>query len=166
VLARRSQTRGDEVREATKNGLRFRVTLPGEVTAVLRWHVERLPRGPMQESDLLFPSEAGGFRSPTVLDKPFKDVCKHLSSGKSRSAASAATSPTEAKQRSWRVQPYEDLGLLPFIALVPRNSTNSPKPSRTSRRARSQWAETQSESESCFSRQAGSESRSRSIRTI
>ena len=31
VLARRSQTRGDEVREATKNSTRFRVTLPSEV---------------------------------------------------------------------------------------------------------------------------------------
>src|SRR6185312_2359386 len=29
VLARRSQTRGDEVLEATKNATRFRVTLPG-----------------------------------------------------------------------------------------------------------------------------------------
>ena len=36
----------------------------------------------MQESDLLFQSETGNFRSPTVLDKPFKDVCKHLSLGK------------------------------------------------------------------------------------
>jgi hypothetical protein len=24
----------------------------------------------------------GGFRSPTVLDKPFKDICQHLSLGK------------------------------------------------------------------------------------
>ena len=36
----------------------------------------------MRESDLLFPSETGGFRSPTVLDKPFKDICQHLSLGK------------------------------------------------------------------------------------
>jgi hypothetical protein len=50
--------------------------------AVLLWHADRLPAGPMQESDLLFPSETGGFRSPTVLDKPFKDVCQHLSLGK------------------------------------------------------------------------------------
>jgi site-specific recombinase XerD len=82
VLARRSQTRGDEVREATKNSTRFRVTLPAEVMDILRWHTDRLPEGPMQESDLLFPSDLGGFRSPTVLDKPFKDVCKHLSLGK------------------------------------------------------------------------------------
>jgi hypothetical protein len=82
VLARRSQTRGDEVREATKNSTRFRVTLPTDVMAILRWHTDRLPAGAMQESDLLFPSDSGGFRSPTVLDKPFKDVCKHLSLGK------------------------------------------------------------------------------------
>jgi hypothetical protein len=82
VLARRSQTRGDEVREATKNATRFRVTLPPEVMAVLRWHADRLPPGRMRESDLLFPSDTGGFRSPTVLDKPFKDICKHLCLGK------------------------------------------------------------------------------------
>jgi hypothetical protein len=115
VLARRSQTRGDEVREATKNSTRFRITLPPDAMAVLRWHADRLPVGPMQESDLLFSSETGGFRSPTVLDKPFKDVCRHLSLGKkvtpkamrrtfqdlarraastvSSSAASVATSP-------------------------------------------------------------------------
>jgi len=82
VLARRSQTRGDEVREATKNSTRFRITLPPDAMAVLRWHADRLPAGRMQESDLLFPSETGGFRSPTVLDKPFKDICQHLSLGK------------------------------------------------------------------------------------
>jgi len=36
----------------------------------------------MWESNLLFPSETGGFRSPIVLDKPFKDVCRHLKLGK------------------------------------------------------------------------------------
>lgn len=56
--------------------------MPAEVMDILRWHADRLPEGPMQESDLLFPSDLGGFRSPTVLDKPFKDVCKHLSLGK------------------------------------------------------------------------------------
>jgi len=50
--------------------------------AVLRWHIDQLPAGPMRESDLLFPSETGGFRSRPVLDKPFKDVCKHLGLGK------------------------------------------------------------------------------------
>jgi len=47
----------------------------------LRWHADRLPAGPMRESELLFPSETGGFRSAMVLDKPFKDVCKHLKLG-------------------------------------------------------------------------------------
>lgn len=82
VLARRSQTRGDEVREATKNSTRFRVTLPAEVMTVLRWHADQLPAGRMRDSHLLFPSETGGFRSPTVLDKPFKDICQHLRLGK------------------------------------------------------------------------------------
>jgi hypothetical protein len=58
------------------------ITLPADVMAVLCWHAEHLPDGAMQESDLLFPSETGGFRSPTVLDKPFKDVCRHLCLGK------------------------------------------------------------------------------------
>jgi hypothetical protein len=64
VLARQSQTRGDEVREATKNATRFRVTLPTEVMAVLRWHADRLPCGAMRDSDPLIPSETGGFRKP------------------------------------------------------------------------------------------------------
>jgi len=82
VLARRSQTRGDEVMEATKNSTRFRVTLPPEVMVILRWHADQLPSDPMRRSDLLFPSDIGAFRSPTVLDKPFKDICQHLSLGK------------------------------------------------------------------------------------
>ncbi len=86
VLARRSHTRGDEVMEATKNSTRFRLTLPPELMAVLRWHTDRLPPGPMRDSDLLFPAETGRFRSPTVLDKPFKDVCKHLKLGKNVTA--------------------------------------------------------------------------------
>jgi hypothetical protein len=64
VLARRSQTRGDEVREATKNSDALRITLPPDATAVLRWHADRLPPGRMQESDFGFPSEIGGFRIP------------------------------------------------------------------------------------------------------
>jgi len=61
VLARRSQTRGDEVLEATKNATRFRGTLPAEVMDILRWHADRLPEGPMQKSDLLFPPTSEGF---------------------------------------------------------------------------------------------------------
>src|SRR5262245_11482662 len=39
--------------------------VPPDVMAILRWHADRLPTRPMQESDLLFPSETGGFRSAT-----------------------------------------------------------------------------------------------------
>jgi hypothetical protein len=78
VLARRSQTRGDEVLEVTKSGTRFRLTLLSDLMAILSWHADRLADGPMKESELLFPSETGGFHSQTVLGKPFEDVCDHL----------------------------------------------------------------------------------------
>jgi hypothetical protein len=39
---------------------------------------DELPLGKMRDGELLFPSEAGGFRSQTLLGKPFEDVCKHL----------------------------------------------------------------------------------------
>ena len=44
---------------------------------MLRWHVDtQLRLGPQQGSNLLFPSEIGGFRSRSCLDKPFDDVAK------------------------------------------------------------------------------------------
>jgi integrase len=78
VLVRRSHTRRDEVMEATKQKTRYRITLPDDLTAILRWHVDRLPPGPMHDSDLLFPSETGGFRSASGLDKPFREVGKAI----------------------------------------------------------------------------------------
>jgi hypothetical protein len=78
ILARRSQTRGDEVMEGTKNLSRFRLSVPEELTQILRWHVDNLSEGLMRQSNLLFPSTTGGFRSPTALAKPFEDVCRHL----------------------------------------------------------------------------------------
>jgi integrase len=72
ILVRRSHTRKQEVMNRTKTGKqRPRIELPAEVMEILRWHVQRLPEGPMQESELLFPSRKGGFRSRSVLDKPF-----------------------------------------------------------------------------------------------
>lgn len=44
--------------------------------ALLRWHVDSLPEGAMSESDLLFPSDEGAFRSPSVLDRPFRVAAK------------------------------------------------------------------------------------------
>ena len=78
VLIRRSHTRKQEVMEKPKTGLRQRLTLPEELMDVLEWHVDRLPEGPMKESALLFPSETGGFRSTSCLDKPFEEVVAAL----------------------------------------------------------------------------------------
>lgn len=78
VLIRRSHTRKQEVMEKPKTGLRQRLTLPEELMEVLEWHVDRLPQGPMIESALLFPSETGGFRSASCLDKPFEEIVEAL----------------------------------------------------------------------------------------
>lgn len=79
LLVRRSHTRGDEVMNTTKTGKRQRIALPKELVDILRWHVDTLPdEGPMHESELLFPSTSGGFRAPSVLDKPFRAVRKAL----------------------------------------------------------------------------------------
>jgi len=83
LYVRRSQTRGDEVRETTKQKRKYNIDLPAEVMAVLRWHVEtQLATPEQQESELLFPSVNGGFRSPSVLNKPFADVAEQVGLGK------------------------------------------------------------------------------------
>jgi len=76
LLIRRSQVRKREVMNKTKTGLRQRLTLPEELVALLRWHVDSLPEGAMSESDLLFPSDEGAFRSSSVLDRPFRVAAK------------------------------------------------------------------------------------------
>ncbi len=79
LLVRQSQTDGDEVMPCTKTGTTQRLTVPKELIDVLKWHVDtQLRPGPQQESDLLFPSETGGFRSRSVLDKPFRDVARAI----------------------------------------------------------------------------------------
>jgi integrase len=78
ILVRRSQTRGQEVMEATKQKTRYRITVPSDLVDILRWHADRLEPGPMRDSDLLFPSETGGFRAPSALDKPFAEVAKAI----------------------------------------------------------------------------------------
>ena len=43
------------------------------------WHIEQQLHAPeQQDSDLLFPSTVGTFRSPTVLNKPFAEVAEDL----------------------------------------------------------------------------------------
>jgi integrase len=86
LLVRQSNARGDIVMESTKTARDQEIAIPQELVDVLRWHVDtQLHPGPQQESDLLFPSELGGFRSRSCLDKPFADVAaaiglkKHIS---------------------------------------------------------------------------------------
>jgi Phage integrase family. len=74
LFVRRSQTRGEEVMNVTKQGTRYRIDLPEDLMTILRWHGVNLPAGPMGSSELLFPSETGGFRSMSTLDKPFRTV--------------------------------------------------------------------------------------------
>lgn len=76
VLVRRSHTMRDEVMDKPKTGLRQRLSLPKDLMEILEWHAGRLPEGKMKESDLLFPSETGGFRAPSCLDKPFRAVAE------------------------------------------------------------------------------------------
>jgi integrase len=82
VLVRRSQTRGPEVMNTTKQKRRYAIDLPEDVMKVLEWHVQaQLATPEQQESDLLFPSITGGFRAPTVLNKPFADVAEEMELG-------------------------------------------------------------------------------------
>ncbi len=75
---RRSNSRGAEVMSSTKTDIDQRIALPKKLMDVLRAHVAMLPDGPMLDSALLFPSATGGFRSRSVLDKPFARVCREI----------------------------------------------------------------------------------------
>lgn len=81
LLVRRSHTRHQEVMDTTKQGTRYEISLPEALVEILRWHVAQL-RGKMAESDLLFPSELGGLRTPSVLDKPFREVAAKINLGR------------------------------------------------------------------------------------
>jgi integrase len=83
LLVRRSQTLGHEVMKTTKQKKRYAIDLPKEATDVLRWHIEtQLTTPEQQDSELLFPAVNGGFRSPSVLNKPFSDVVEEMRLGK------------------------------------------------------------------------------------
>ncbi len=82
LLVRRSQTLGKQVRNATKQGTRYRISLPADVVAVLRWHVDtQLVTEAQRDSELLFPSADGGFRAGSVLNKPFESVSEQMGLG-------------------------------------------------------------------------------------
>jgi len=75
LLIRQSHTEGDEVMATTKTKIRQRITLPPLLVDILRWHIATQLTTPEQTaSDLLFPAEDGGFRSRSVLKKPFVTV--------------------------------------------------------------------------------------------
>jgi site-specific recombinase XerD len=65
--------------EMTKTNHDQVIKLPAFVIAVLRWHVDKqlVTRG-KERSDLLFPSEKGGFRSNFALTKPFQAIAKAM----------------------------------------------------------------------------------------
>jgi hypothetical protein len=52
--------------------------LPKDIVDILKWHVDQLPAGPMRESELLFPSETGGYRAGSCLDRPFVEITTKL----------------------------------------------------------------------------------------
>lgn len=82
LYVRRSHTLGEEVMETTKTKRRQRIALPAAVVDILKWHIDSLPVGPMRDSELLFPSETGGYRASSVLKKPFDAVAKATKSKK------------------------------------------------------------------------------------
>ncbi|MBX3204029.1 MAG: tyrosine-type recombinase/integrase [Labilithrix sp.] len=76
---RRSHTAddGEEVMDRTKTKKDQTIRLTAAVTDVLKWHVDTQLRTKAQkESELLFPTEEGGIRSRSCLDKPFAAVTK------------------------------------------------------------------------------------------
>jgi hypothetical protein len=82
LLVRRSQTIGGTVLNVTKQKTRYVIELPAGVIEVLRWHVETQLETPgRRDSDRLFPAVTGGFRAPTVLNKPFAAVSKAIELG-------------------------------------------------------------------------------------
>ncbi len=78
LLVRRSNSRGKEIMHKTKTGYAQAITLPTIIVDALWDHLQALPKGPMRESEYLFPSITGGTRSRSCLDKPFEDIAQSL----------------------------------------------------------------------------------------
>lgn len=75
LRVRQSQTLGETVLTTTKQKTRYTIELPPSAIEVIRWHMRtQLETPEQQDSNLLFPSVTGGFRAPTVLNKPFATV--------------------------------------------------------------------------------------------
>lgn len=83
LLIRRSHTRGQEVMDATKTFNDQEITLPKAVIEILKWHVRTQLVTPKQKaSELLFPTDDGGIRSASCLQKPFDVVTAACKIGK------------------------------------------------------------------------------------
>ncbi len=79
VLIRRSRGIKGQVMEMTKTNHDQVIKVPEFVMSVLRWHVDKqLLTREMERSELLFPSETGGFRSNSALAKPFRTIAKAM----------------------------------------------------------------------------------------
>jgi integrase len=76
LFIRRSQT-CKTVMNRTKTAKDQTIALPEDVMNVLREHAAMLDYRGVQ-SELLFPSDVGGFHSASFLDKPFERVCAEL----------------------------------------------------------------------------------------
>ncbi len=74
---RRSHTMRDEVWDRTKTERDLDLPLHPAVVKVIKWHIKtQLTTDAQKKSELLFPNEAGGFRSKSCLDKPFAAVTR------------------------------------------------------------------------------------------
>jgi len=82
ILVRRSHTLKQEVMNTTKTGLRQKIALPAEMMDILRWHVDKLPEGPMRESDLLFPGKDGGLAGCATLASTWRRLMPKLGMNK------------------------------------------------------------------------------------
>jgi integrase len=87
LLVRRSETAG-KVMNTTKTNLLQKIGLPEDLISILQWQANRLEAsvGPMRDSELLFPSETGGFRAASCLDRPFDVVAEKIGLKKSITA--------------------------------------------------------------------------------
>jgi integrase len=82
LLNRRSATIGQQVNERTKTGLDQDIELPPEMLDLLRWHIDRLSPGPMQESELLFPGRTGKIISRSTLGRALASAALAVGLGK------------------------------------------------------------------------------------
>lgn len=81
IRVRRSNSRGQSIRNATKTGLRQRLEIPEAVMDALRAQPATYEDGeyPLRaESVYLFPARTGGMLSRSVLDKPFEVVSRAI----------------------------------------------------------------------------------------